>query len=61
MKQIFQIILLLLIVVVIWSFPVIISFITGDWWLILLYWVWWIPALLFTGLIGAILKFIDEK
>lgn len=49
-------ILLLIILLAVWLFPVIIAFVTGNFWLILLYVVWWIPAVIITSIFGAIIK-----
>jgi len=44
----------------IWVFPVIISFITGNWWLILLYSVWWIPAIALSAVVTLIWDSVEE-
>ena len=44
-------IITILSIVIVWLFPVIISFVTWNFWLILLYFIWWLPASFITGLI----------
>jgi hypothetical protein len=44
-------IIAILSIVIVWLFPVIISFVTWNFWLILLYFIWWLPASFITGLI----------
>lgn len=51
MRLIFDIIHVILVLSA-WLFPVIISFATCNFWYILLYIVWWIPAAIITGFIN---------
>lgn len=44
-------ILSLLVIITIWIFPILLSIFTGNWWLVFLYAVWWMPAGFLTGLI----------
>jgi hypothetical protein len=53
MKKFIYLIILLLIIAT-WAFPIIISVIKNDYWFILLYFIWWLPASLFTGLLTRI-------
>lgn len=53
MKNLLQVILLVLILIT-WSFPIIISFYTFNFWYIMLYLVWWLPSQILTNLIVAI-------
>jgi len=53
MKNIIQIIGLLLVVIA-WLFPVIISFCTYNFWYVFLYFIWWFPASVVTGLVVTI-------
>jgi len=50
MKTFFRIIILVL-ALVIWLVPFIISVIKDDFYLLFTYFVWWIPALIFSGLL----------
>jgi hypothetical protein len=43
----------------IWLFPIIIAFITWNFWYIMLYIVWWVPAYILTNIIIAIVELID--
>lgn len=53
MKTFIHLIILLLIIAT-WAFPIIISLMQNDYWLIFLYVIWWVPASLFTGLLTKI-------
>jgi hypothetical protein len=53
MKDLIRVFLLLLIVAIV-LYPVIIGFITWNFWYIFLYFVWWIPAYFLTAIIGII-------
>lgn len=53
MKNLLQVILLVLILIT-WSFPIIISFYTFNFWYIMLYLVWWLPSQILTILIMTI-------
>lgn len=46
----------LIVIALVFLFPIIIAFIEGNPWLIMLYLVWWGPALLITGIFIGILK-----
>jgi hypothetical protein len=46
--------ILILIIVVVWMFPVIISFYYENFWYCFLYLIWWIPASMIMGLMLAI-------
>jgi len=67
MKESFQIGLLglfTLIAVVsvfaIWLLPVIVAFITGNWYLLFTYAVWWIPAIALTSIVSVIYEAVLE-
>jgi hypothetical protein len=41
-----------------WFGPIVIALITGNWWLVLLYTVWWIPALLWAFVCKGIIHLL---
>jgi|LakMenE01Jun11ns_1017448.scaffolds.fasta_scaffold9950674_3 hypothetical protein len=47
----------ILIIIAIWIFPIVLSALVGNWWLILLYAVWWMPAGFLTGVILILTKY----
>lgn len=49
-------ILLAVLIIIIWLFPILISFYTHNFWFILLYIAWTYPAILLTVIIGAIIR-----
>jgi hypothetical protein len=57
MKNIISTIVILF-VIIIWLFPIIISFIICNFWLIFLYFVWWIPAIFLTKFLLIIFESI---
>lgn len=47
-------ILMTICVVFIWAFPIIISFYTFNFWYIMLYFIWWLPSMIFSKMISII-------
>jgi hypothetical protein len=47
-------IICLIVILLTWAFPVIISFYTFNFWYIMLYFIWWLPAIIFTKIITII-------
>jgi hypothetical protein len=43
-----------IIIVFIWAFPIIISFYTFNFWYIMLYFIWWLPSMIFSKMISII-------
>jgi hypothetical protein len=43
-------IIALIFLIGVWMFPVIISFVTWNFWYIFLYIIWWVPATMITGI-----------
>lgn len=59
MKDILKIIIVIIIILFVllsWFFPIILGFVTGNFWYILLYAVWWIPSVLITMVCGTIIN-----
>ncbi len=52
--------LLFLLLIIVWIFPVLISFYTYNFWFILLYVVWAIPAAFLTILIKGLAEMLDN-
>lgn len=44
--------------VIIWLFPVILSFSLWNFWYIFLYIVWWLPASILSGIISVIVEYV---
>jgi hypothetical protein len=44
----------------IWLVPVIIALITGNWYLLFTYAVWWIPAIVLTSIVSVIYEAVLE-
>jgi len=55
MKDLILLLIILAILLTIWLFPVIIAFITWNFWYILLYAVWWFPAVVISAFLAALL------
>ena len=54
------IIVLMLILAAVWLFPIGLCIWKDNWWLIFIYAVWWIPAVIFTVLWKLLIELLSE-
>jgi len=48
-----------LLIIAIWLFPLILCAVTGNWWLMFIYFAWWIPASILTRLLSEFMELVQ--